>query len=64
MFFIFSDFTFSAVRPAEHKVCVEQLIVQQETLFHFQEMLSALQDFPVLFSQFPEKNYSTDSQQL
>ena len=32
----------------------EQLIVLQETLFHFQEMLSAHQDCQVLSWQFPE----------
>ena len=46
--------TFSAVHPAGHKVYEEQLIVLQETLFHFQEMLSAHQDCQVLSWLFPE----------
>ena len=46
--------TFSAIHPAGHKVYEEQLIVLQETLFHFQEMLSAHQDCQVLSWQFPE----------
>ena len=41
-------FTFLAVHPDGRKECAEQLIVQQEILFHFQETISVRQDFPVL----------------